>query len=91
MSTVSSFPRSDTNEDSIGQCPLQLQDRRNDIVHDAVEDPQPTQIRSDPNTGIFTDYSLPENHPYREFRLDHSDEESDDDAYTCTIYSNLRK
>ena len=80
MSTISSFPLSNSNEDSIGQCPLQFQDWRNDIIYDTMEDLQPTQIRLDPNTGIFTDYALPENHPYREFRLDHSDEESDDDV-----------
>ena len=79
MSTISSFPLSNNNEDSINQCPLQFQDWQNDIVYDTVEDPQPSQIRLNPNTGIFTDYSLPENHPYREFRLDHSDDESDDD------------
>ncbi len=55
MSTISSFPLSNNNEDSINQCPLQFQDWQNDIVYDTVEDPQPSQIRLNPNTGIFTD------------------------------------
>ncbi len=44
-------------------------------------DPQLTQIRLDLNTGIFTDYALPENHPHRKFRIEplvFSDESDDE-------------
>ena len=50
------------------------------MTEEATEEVPPTHIRYNPYTGMFTNYSLPENHPYRIFRLDHSSgEESDDE------------
>ena len=50
------------------------------MTEEATEEGPPTHIRFNPYTGMFTDSSLPENHPYRIFRLDHSSgEESDDE------------
>ena len=54
-------------------------ERTDEAIEEANEKGPPTQIRFDPYTETFTDYSLPENHPYRIFRLDHSSKEESDD------------